>query len=203
MAISIKKRSATLFLQKVCLLSFSFYYSIKRMKFCTFVKIPYMAEAVNHTDKFFLQQAIELAAENVRTGKGGPFAAIITKEDEIIAKGTNIVTSSNDPTAHAEISAIRNACNMLDNFQLEECTIYSSCEPCPMCLGAIYWARFKRLVFAANKDQAEKAGFDDAFIYKEIVLPYNQRNLHTERIALEEDNKPFDLWINSNTKTDY
>ena len=154
-------------------------------------------------DIYFLSQTVELAKENVRTGKGGPFAAIITKNDEIIAKGVNTVTASNDPTAHAEISAIRSACQILDSFQLEECTLYSSCEPCPMCFGAIYWARVKRLVFAADKHQAEKAGFDDAFIYKEIVLPHNQRRLETKHINTEEDNKPFDLWLNNNSKINY
>jgi len=158
---------------------------------------------MNNIDNFFLQKAIELAEENVRIGKGGPFGAIITKNNEIIAQGTNTVTHSNDPTAHAEISAIRNACKKLSSFQLEECTLYASCEPCPMCLGAIYLVRLKRLVFAADKHQAEKAGFDDAFIYKEILLPHNQRKLKTERIVLQEDNIPFDLWLNSITKIEY
>jgi len=158
---------------------------------------------MNDIDKYFLQRAIDLAEENVRTGKGGPFGAVITKNNEIIATGTNTVTMSNDPTAHAEISAIRNACKELNSFQLEGCTLYSSCEPCPMCLGAIYWSRLDRLVFAADKHQAEKAGFDDAFIYKEILLPYNQRHLKTEHISLQEDNKPFDLWLNSSTKIEY
>ena len=158
---------------------------------------------MNQTDTFFLQEAIKLAEENVLTGTGGPFAAIITQNDEIIAVGTNVVTAINDPTAHAEVSAIREACRKLENFQLEECTLYSSCEPCPMCLGAIYWARLKRVVFAANKHQAEKAGFDDAFIYKELELNYNQRQLDTTQISLPEDNKPFELWIESATKKTY
>jgi guanine deaminase len=155
------------------------------------------------TDIFFLQKTIALAKENVLSGKGGPFAAIITKNDEIVATGTNVVTATNDPTAHAEISAIREACKILDNFHLEECTLYSSCEPCPMCLGAIYWAQLKRLVFAADKRQAEKAGFSDAFIYTEIELPHNQRQLDTVQIALPEDNNPFEVWINSDTKREY
>ena len=158
---------------------------------------------MQNNDEFFLQKAVELAEENVRTGKGGPFAAVITRNNEIIASGTNIVTNCCDPTAHAEISAIRKACQILNAFHLEDCTLYSSCEPCPMCFGAIYWARLKRLVFAADKHQAEKAGFDDAFIYKEILLPYNQRELETKRIVLQEDNNPFDLWINSNSKIEY
>ncbi|MCL2168095.1 MAG: nucleoside deaminase [Lentimicrobiaceae bacterium] len=154
-------------------------------------------------DKFFLQKTVELAEENVRTGKGGPFAAIITKNDKIIATGTNVVTTSHDPTAHAEISAIRKACSILSDFQLEGCTLYSSCEPCPMCLGAIYWARIKRIIFAANKHQAEKAGFDDAFIYKEITLPYPQRNLITQQMKMPDDDKPFELWVESNSKIKY
>ncbi|MCL1967975.1 MAG: nucleoside deaminase [Bacteroidetes bacterium] len=154
-------------------------------------------------DNFFLTKAIELAEENVRSGKGGPFAAIITKNDEIISTGTNVVTATNDPTAHAEIVAIREACRVLNDFQLEGCTLYSSCEPCPMCLGAIYWARLKRLVFAADKHQAEEAGFDDAFIYKELELSYNHRKLDTKQIVLPENNKPFELWMNSMNKTEY
>jgi len=157
----------------------------------------------NPKDTYFLQKTIALAEENVLSGKGGPFAAIITKKDEIIAIGTNVVTTTNDPTAHAEISAIREACRVLGSFQLEDCTLYSSCEPCPMCLGAIYWARPKRLLFAANKHQAEKAGFDDSFIYKEMDLPYSERQLDTEQVALPEDNKPFELWLNSATKEAY
>jgi guanine deaminase len=169
----------------------------------TFAQITNKTVQMNSIDQYFLQQTIELAIENVKSGKGGPFAAIITKEDKMIAKGTNTVTSSHDPTAHAEISAIRNCCNVLNDFQLEGCTLYSSCEPCPMCLGAIYWSRLKRLIFAADKSQAERAGFDDAFIYKEIILPYHQRKLITERIVLQQDNLPFEAWMNTNTKIEY
>jgi len=154
-------------------------------------------------DTTFLKQAIALAVENVQTGNGGPFAAIITKENKIIAQGVNVVTTCNDPTAHAEVSAIRNACSALNTFQLEGCTLYSSCEPCPMCLGAIYWARIKRLVFAANKEQAHKAGFSDAFIYQEMELPYDQRQIITEHITLPQDNEPFELWEQSNAKVEY
>lgn len=154
-------------------------------------------------DKKFLQQAIDLAVENVKSGKGGPFGAVIVKNGNVIATGTNVVTSSNDPTAHAEISAIRNACDKLSSFQLEDCVIYSSCEPCPMCLGAIYWARPKRLVFAADKNQAADAGFDDAFIYKEIVLPLEKRQLETENVMLEDSNNPFLAWKNNTKKTEY
>ena len=154
-------------------------------------------------DKKFLQQAIALAAENVQTGRGGPFAALVVKDGQVIASGVNLVTSSNDPTAHAEITAIRNACKQLGSFQLDECTLYSSCEPCPMCLGAIYWARPKRLVFAADKQQAAEAGFDDAFIYKELELPYTKRSLQTFQMTEDNDNLPFELWKKSENKMKY
>ena len=154
-------------------------------------------------DKNFLQQAINLAIENVNSGKGGPFGAVVVKDGQVIATGTNLVTFSNDPTAHAEISAIRNACETLNSFQLDGCTIYSSCEPCPMCLAAIYWARPQRLVFAADKNQAADAGFDDAFLYKEIVLPLEQRALQTDNIVLEDTEKPFQVWNNNNEKIEY
>ena len=157
-----------------------------------------------HTDdEKFLQQAIFLAIENVKLGRGGPFGAVIVKDGKVIATGTNLVTSSNDPTAHAEMSAIRNACKSLSNFQLEGCTIYSSCEPCPMCLAAIYWARPQRLVFASDKNQAADAGFADAFIYQEIVLPLEQRTLQTENITLEDAEKPFFAWKNNDEKIEY
>ena len=116
-------------------------------------------------DKYFLQKTIQLALENIHVGKGGPFAALIVKNNQIIAEGTNLVTSTQDPTAHAEITAIRKACNNLNHFQLEGCTIYSSCEPCPMCLGAIYWARPQRLVFAADKKQLRNLIGSGAYVY--------------------------------------
>lgn len=154
-------------------------------------------------DKEFLQMAIDLAVENVNSGKGGPFGAVITKNGELLATGTNSVTTSNDPTMHAEVAAIRNACGKLNSFQLDGCTIYSSCEPCPMCLGAIYWARPERLVFAASKDDAAEVGFDDSFIYKEIVLDYNQRSIATEQQMNEEGKQPFIVWKNFENKVDY
>jgi len=154
-------------------------------------------------DKKFLQQTIALAVENVQTDKGGPFAALVVKDGKVIATGTNLVTSNNDPTAHAEITAIRNACKQLGSFQLDDCTLYSSCEPCPMCLGAIYWARPKRLVFAADKQQAAAAGFDDAFIYKELELNYIERSLQTLHAAEDNDNLPFERWKESGNKIKY
>ena len=153
-------------------------------------------------DIYFLKLAIELAKENVKNG-GGPFGAVIVKDGQIIAKGTNRVTSNNDPTAHAEIVAIRQACEKLNDFQLTDCIIYSSCEPCPMCLGAIYWARPKKLVFAANKFDAANAGFDDSLIYDEIQLPYSDRHLETVNLRIDESLQPFELWMSESNKRTY
>lgn len=153
-------------------------------------------------DIYFLKLAIELAKENVKNG-GGPFGAVIVKDGKIIAKGTNRVTSNNDPTAHAEIVAIRQACEKLNDFQLTDCIIYSSCEPCPMCLGAIYWARPKKLVFAANKFDAANAGFDDSLIYDEIHLPYSDRHLETVNLRVDESLQPFELWMSESNKRTY
>ena len=157
---------------------------------------------MNSKEKF-LSQAIELASENVKSGNGGPFGAIIVKDGEIIATGVNNVTTNNDPTAHAEITAIRNACTKLNSFQLDDCEIYSSCEPCPMCLGAIYWARPKALYFAANKNDAAAVGFDDSFIYSELKLDYSNRKIKTEVINLKNKTQPFIDWQNSEFNVDY
>lgn len=154
-------------------------------------------------DLEFLKVAIDLAIQNVKNGLGGPFGAVIVKDNEIIATGTNLVPTTNDPTAHAEITAIRNACSKLNSFQLENCTIYSSCEPCPMCLGAIYWSRPIRLVFAASKFDAANAGFDDSFIYDEMKLPYNQREIKTINFDYKDKNKPFEVWKNIENKIKY
>lgn len=151
----------------------------------------------------FLKEAIKLAKENVKSGQGGPFGAVIVKDGRIISTGVNKVTGTNDPTAHAEIVAIRDACKKLNSFQLEDCTIYSSCEPCPMCLGAIYWARPKMLVFAALNTDAAKAGFDDSFIYEEIPLPYEKRSIPTYKISPPEYFDPFKDWIEFENKTKY
>lgn len=154
-------------------------------------------------DTLFLRQAIELAKKNVSEQKGGPFAAIIVKNNKIIARGTNLVTANNDPTAHAEIIAIRNACKKLHAFYLDDCVIYASCEPCPMCLGAIYWAHLQRLVFAASKKHAADAGFDDDFIYKEIALDYSDRKIRTSNICCEACEEPFQLWMQNESKINY
>jgi tRNA(Arg) A34 adenosine deaminase TadA len=151
----------------------------------------------------FMREAIKLSIDNVKSGKGGPFGAVIVKDGKIIAHGTNEVTSSNDPTAHAEVVAIRNACKMLGTFQLDNCDIYTSCEPCPMCLGAIYWSRPARLFFANTKKDAADINFDDQFIYQELEIPYQDRKLFTQQLLREEALEAFKLWSNSNNKIEY
>ena len=150
-----------------------------------------------------MQQAIELAVENVRSGNGGPFGALVVKDDQLIATGVNAVTAGNDPTAHAEVMAIRNACRALGCFQLSGCEIYSSCEPCPMCLGAIYWARPERFYFACSREDAATYGFDDAFIYDELHLAPETRAISGRRLVTEERFLPFDQWRRSQVKIIY
>ena len=142
----------------------------------------------------FMERAIALALENVQSGRGGPFGAIVVKGGKILAEGTNRVTLANDPTAHAEIVAIREACKKLGNFQLTHCEIYSSCEPCPMCLGAIYWARLERVYCASTAGDAAKAGFDDSLIYQEMVKPHGQRKIPMVQIMREEALAAFRAW---------
>jgi tRNA(Arg) A34 adenosine deaminase TadA len=151
----------------------------------------------------FMQRAISLAVENVQLGRGGPFAALVVKEGKVIAEGANRVTSSNDPTAHAEIVAIREACRALSDFQLTGCDLYTTCEPCPMCLGAIYWARPARILYAATAADAATAGFDDVFIYEEIRRPRDARRIPTEQVLREEALSVFQAWISSNNKKSY
>jgi len=147
--------------------------------------------------------AIQLAKENVSSGKGGPFGAVIVKDGEIIARAMNEVTSTDDPTAHAEVVAIRRACSKLQSYQLEGCEIYSSCEPCPMCLGAIYWARPEKVYYAATKDDAATSGFDDDFIYKEISLPGEERSVPFINKMRTEALEAFMLWDDSDLKIGY
>ena len=150
-----------------------------------------------------MREAIRLSIENVDTGKGGPFAAVIVKDGKIIATGTNLVTSTNDPTAHAEVTAIRNACEALGSFQLEGCELYTSCEPCPMCLGAIYWARPDRVFYGNTKADAATINFDDQFIYEEIELPLKERKLPQEQLLREEALEAFRHWQEKDDKTLY
>ncbi|PHR43699.1 MAG: tRNA-specific adenosine deaminase [Fluviicola sp.] len=152
--------------------------------------------------KEFMARAIQLSIENVEKG-GGPFGAVIVKDGEIIAESSNSVTIDNDPTAHAEVNTIRKACKALNTFDLEGSIIYSSCEPCPMCLGAIYWAHLDELYFANNKKDAADIGFDDAFIYDELDLPYEKRKLKTNQFMREEALQAFRKWDEFEGKTEY
>jgi guanine deaminase len=151
----------------------------------------------------FMRRAIALALENVRSGAGGPFAALIVTDGAIIAQGTNRVTSTNDPTAHAEIVAIREACRVLQHFQLQGCELYSTCEPCPMCLGAIYWARPAHIFYAASGAEAAVAGFDDKFILEEMNRPTEQRRIPTTQILHDESQAVFATWAAQQNKQSY
>jgi guanine deaminase len=151
----------------------------------------------------YMKRALELAVYAVENNLGGPFGAVVVKDGIIIGEGYNRVTSNNDPTAHAEIMAIRNACQHLGSFQLTGCEIYSSCEPCPMCLGAIYWARPTVLFFCTDRQDAAKAGFDDSFIYDEIVTPLERRKIQMSQIPYNQADEPFRLWNNKETKKRY
>lgn len=150
-----------------------------------------------------MQEAIRLSIQNIRDGNGGPFGCVIVKNGTIIARGTNCVTSANDPTAHAEVVAIRNACRALNSFQLTGCEIYSSCEPCPMCLGAIYWARPDKIYFGGGRKDAADAGFDDDFLYRELPKPVSERTIPTEQLLREEALKAFQEWIHKDDKVKY
>ena len=151
----------------------------------------------------FMLEAIRLSINNVKEGKGGPFGAVVVKEGIIIARGVNLVTSTNDPTAHAEVVAIRNACTILKTFQLTGCEIYASCEPCPMCLAAIYWARPDRLFYGNSKEDAAAINFDDQFIYEEIAKPVSERKLITQQLLREEALEAFKKWTESTKRADY
>ena len=155
---------------------------------------------MRHED--FMRQAIALAVENIKNG-GGPFGAVIVKDGKIIATGANRVTVNNDPTAHAEVSAIRAACTKLGTFDLSGCVIYTSCEPCPMCLGAIYWAHIDKVYYGTNKDDAANAGFDDSFIYKELELEPCKRRLPLEMILADEAQAAFDAWRKKDDRVEY
>lgn len=154
------------------------------------------------TQEELMRTAITLSIENVKNG-GGPFGAVIAREGEIIATGVNRVTASHDPTAHAEVSAIRAACHELNTFDLSGCEIYTSCEPCPMCLGAIYWAHLDKIYYGNNKTDAQNIGFDDSFIYDELELPKDQRRLPSKILLPEEAIKAFDLWMKKKDKVEY
>lgn len=154
------------------------------------------------TKEEMMRRAIVLSVDNVRNG-GGPFGAVITRNGEVVATGVNRVTANNDPTAHAEVTAIRNAAQKLGTFELSDCEIYTSCEPCPMCLGAIYWARLKKVYFANNKEDAKNIGFDDSFIYDEMALPREERKLPSEVLMRDEAQEAFRMWDEKKDKIEY
>ncbi len=153
-------------------------------------------------DKRFVRRAVELALAGIDAG-GGPFGSVVVKDGEIIGEGYNSVTSTNDPTAHAEVVAIREACRRLGTFQLDGCVIYTTCEPCPMCLGAIYWARAERIVMAAGREDAAAAGFDDDLIYRELDVPAERRSIPTSQICREDGIAVFKKWNETPDKVEY
>ncbi len=160
-------------------------------------------KALRGTYATFLQRAINLAVENVQSGRGGPFGAVVVRKGRIIAEGVNLVTAVNDPTAHAEVIAIRAACDLLNQLHLGDCAIYSSCEPCPMCLGAIHWSRLGQLYFAATREDAAAAGFDDSFIYDQVPLAPAARSIPAKRQLAREGKWPLDAWLADLERLEY
>ena len=153
-------------------------------------------------DEYFMREAISLAVENVKNG-GGPFGAVIVRDGKIVATGVNRVTANNDPTAHAEVTAIRAACSKLGTFNLAGCVIYTSCEPCPMCLGAIYWAHIDKIFYGANKHDAAAVNFDDSFIYRELELPKDRRRVAIEELLPDEAQAAFNAWREKGDRIEY
>ncbi len=158
---------------------------------------------MNDQHHIYMREAIRLSQEGMTKGAGGPFGCVIVKDGEIVGRGHNQVTSTNDPTAHAEVVAIRDACARLGTFQLTGCVVYTSCEPCPMCLGAIYWARPEKIYFANARKDAADIDFDDDFIYQEIGLDVATRSIPSEQVLRDEGNKVFQLWREVGDKTLY
>lgn len=153
-------------------------------------------------DRTFMNMAIEISIENIDSG-GGPFGAVIVRDGKLIAKGANRVAPNNDPTAHAEVMAIRNACRELNTFDLSGCTVYTSCEPCPMCLSALYWAGIERICYANTKRDAAAINFDDSFIYDQLRLDYDRRSIHCEHFMREEALEAFRKWEDTVDKVEY
>ena len=158
---------------------------------------------MNSKKQKFMRAAIHISIDKMLAGKGGPFGAVVVKDGKIIGVGFNQVTSTNDPTAHAEVIAIRDACKKLDTFQLTGCELYTSCEPCPMCLGAIYWARPDKVYFANTQADAADIGFDDQFIYDEIALPFDKRKIPFEQLLRDEALEAFKIWSEKDDKIAY
>lgn len=155
-----------------------------------------------YDESALMRRALALACESVASG-GGPFGAVVVRDGQVIAEGTNRVTVWNDPTAHAEIVAVRNACSALGRFDLRGCVIYSSCEPCPMCLGALHWARLDRIYYSATRHDAARVGFDDAVLYDEFALPIEERTTPIRRLLPEEAAMPFENWLHHAQRTAY
>lgn len=151
----------------------------------------------------FMREAVDAALKGMQNNEGGPFGCVIVKDGKIVGSGNNKVTSTNDPTAHAEVTAIRDACKNLGSFQLDGCEVYTSCEPCPMCLGAIYWARPDKVYYGSNQKDAAAIGFDDQFIYEEIPLPYEKRSIPFEQLGREIALEPFKKWSEKGDKSLY
>ncbi|MEJ9229701.1 nucleoside deaminase [Peribacillus butanolivorans] len=154
-------------------------------------------------DVKFMEMAVQLAYENVLAKNGGPFGAIIVKDGVVVGRGCNNVTTANDPTAHAEVQAIRDACRNLNSFQLTDCEIYTSCEPCPMCIGALYWARPKVIYYACTKEDAACIGFDDQFIYQELAQPMESRSIKMQQMSFSNHDLPFRTWETYSEKVKY
>ncbi|WP_422777970.1 nucleoside deaminase [Peribacillus butanolivorans] len=150
-----------------------------------------------------MEMAVQLAYENVLAKNGGPFGAIIVKDGVVVGRGCNNVTTANDPTAHAEVQAIRDACRNLNSFQLTDCEIYTSCEPCPMCIGALYWARPKVIYYACTKEDAACIGFDDQFIYQELAQPMESRSIKMQQMSFSNHDLPFRTWETYSEKVKY
>lgn len=182
--------------------------NIHRLLFIGILCAAFASCGVNHEKKEtmtkdqLMREAIRLSEENVTNG-GGPFGAVIARHGKIVATGVNRVTANNDPTAHAEVSAIRAACEKLNTFDLSGCEIYTSCEPCPMCLGAIYWAHIDKIYYGNDKDDAKAIDFDDSFIYDELALPRGERKLPVEILLDNEAIKAFEMWKNKSDKVEY
>ncbi len=158
---------------------------------------------MNQEDQKHMREAIRLAMQGMQNDEGGPFGAVVVQNGKIIGRGNNRVTSTNDPTAHAEVVAIRNACQHLGHFQLDDCILYTSCEPCPMCLGAIYWARPMRVFFGCSREDAAAIEFDEEFIYREIPLPVEERKIETRQLLREEALEVFKAWEAKDDRVEY
>ena len=154
-------------------------------------------------DPKFMRMAIDLATQNVVSGRGGPFGAVVVRDGEVISAEVNSVTRTNDPTAHAEVNAIRAACTALQSFQLDGCDVYTSCEPCPMCLAALYWSRCRAIFYGNTKADAAAAGFDDKFLYDEVKRPLEERQIPFQRLLPDEAMASFQAWTKSNERIDY